>query len=143
MEKLVKVVVAEVLVAVPLNVASLCICFAYYIFGTTDQISILQMFLLLGFVLMSALFLTTVGSMVWIIMGQRRTQRVRWWGAQWLVKFNGNSINNESEAEWGVRMAMRGFAVPVGWWLLLMSMTFQSYAVVFVPSLDLRLLGRV
>ena len=127
LERLIKFSVAEALVAVPLTVLTLCICFAYYIFGIKSKVGTLQVLLLLGFVLSSAFVLLFMTQGLWFMVQQRRTQGVRWW-----------RDGIPSEAEFATGMALSLGIFVAAWWLLSMSLTFEAYLGTMVPSLGLK-----
>jgi hypothetical protein len=134
LEKLVKVTAAEGLVAGPLTVIALSVYVAYFFFGPAAQIGTVQVLLLVGFVLLSSVVLLLVSQGFWLMVQQRRTQGVKWWGG-----------DLDSGLDEALRMSFHMFSVLAGCWLLWMSLTLEAYGPyirAYVPALSLRYLGR-
>jgi len=115
LEKLVKLAVAEGMVAIPSTMFTLYTYFTHYIVRGWRQIGILQALLLLGFVLLSALMTFFAGYGLLMMVQQRRTHGVRWW-----------SGGVDSQMELALRMSFMTISGVFGWWLMLMSLLVRS-----------------
>lgn len=115
MEKLVKLAAAEGLVAIPLTIYLLYICFVYYVLYSPHRLGSLiggvQMALFVIFGLLSALVLTILFSGGRLMFQRRQESGLRWWGA-----------DMSAEMEPGFRMGLSAMTLAVAWWIAVVSL---------------------
>ena len=116
LEKLAKITAAEGLVAGPLTVIALSTYVAYFFFGPAARIGTVQLLLLVGFVLLSSVVLLLLSQGFWLIVEERQSQGVKWWGG-----------DIDSGLDEALRMTLHMFSVLAGCWLLLVSLTLEAY----------------